>query len=294
MKCASIFYWFLFSGSWIDGFAPFLHSPFSSSLSQRHGPSTVSLLDETTSVPQQGEFLESLLDYGTRANYSEESRRNKPPNHSTDETGSVLRAMTGSDSSNTSSGIFCSSSEIASSSSLSTEDVSVAFGGSSDTSSAYGKPGVQTPTGQIIRGPRMVTGGFGDVISLPNVNDVTSTNSPCIDLAGIEPFDAEPIDINRYIYDLEVTFLDLKNRVFEKQQSRKDNKAKQRIVNGKVTFLVRSDRLVRDVRVWVRRELKAAKAINDDNGEVPINADCEMREGNNVSLFLVFFSTKQS
>lgn len=97
------------------------------------------------------------------------------------------------------------------------------------------------------------------------------------DLAGINPFDAgTEIDIDRYLIadlpDLEVKFCDLENRVFEKQQSRKDKQARQRIINGKVKFLVRSERQVKSVKAWVRREEKAAKLEKDVNGMVSIEA----------------------
>ena len=79
------------------------------------------------------------------------------------------------------------------------------------------------------------------------------------------------IDIDRYhIPDLEVKFCDLENRVFEKQQSRRHKQARQRIINGKVKFLVRSERQVKSVQAWVRREKKAAELEKDTNGLVSI------------------------
>lgn len=94
------------------------------------------------------------------------------------------------------------------------------------------------------------------------------------DLADVDPFNAgAEIDIHRYwIPDLEVKFCDLENRVFEKQQSRKDKQARQRIINGKVKFLVRSERQVKNVNAWVRREEKAATLEKDLNGMVAIAA----------------------
>ena len=109
------------------------------------------------------------------------------------------------------------------------------------------------------------------------------------DLVGVTPFDSgTEIDIHQYmIHDLEVIFSHLENHVFEKQQSRKDKQARQRITNGKVKFLIRSDHPVKDVRAWVRREIKAAQLEGDTNGMVALetvflrkNAD------NNVSKIL--------
>ena len=95
------------------------------------------------------------------------------------------------------------------------------------------------------------------------------------DLAGITPFNSgSKIDIDQYLRpDLEVKFCDLEDRVFEKQQSRKDKKARQRIINGKVKFLVRSERPIEKVKAWVRREENAAKLEKDTNGMVEIETD---------------------
>lgn len=95
------------------------------------------------------------------------------------------------------------------------------------------------------------------------------------DLAGITPFNSgSKIDIDQYLRpDLEVKFCDLEDRVFEKQQSRKDKKARQRIINGKVKFLVRSERPIKKVKAWVRREENAAKLEKDANGMVEIETD---------------------
>lgn len=95
------------------------------------------------------------------------------------------------------------------------------------------------------------------------------------DLAGITPFNSgSKIDIDQYLRpDLEVKFCDLEDRVFEKQQSRKDKKARQRIINGKVKFLVRSERPIEKVKAWVRREENAAKLEKDANGMVEIETD---------------------
>lgn len=94
------------------------------------------------------------------------------------------------------------------------------------------------------------------------------------DLAGITPFNSgSKIDIDQYLRpEVEVKFCDLEDRVFEKQQSRKDKKARQRIINGKVKFLVRSER-EGQVKAWVRREENAAKLEKDANGMVEIETD---------------------
>ena len=95
------------------------------------------------------------------------------------------------------------------------------------------------------------------------------------DLAGITPFNSgSKIDIDQYLRpEVEVKFCDLEDRVFEKQQSRKDKKARQRIINGKVKFLVRSERPIKKVKAWVRREENAAKLEKDANGMVEIETD---------------------
>lgn len=95
------------------------------------------------------------------------------------------------------------------------------------------------------------------------------------DLAGITPFNSgSKIDIDQYLRpEVEVKFCDLEDRVFEKQQSRKDKKARQRIINGKVKFLVRCERPIKKVKAWVRREENAAKLEKDANGMVEIETD---------------------
>ena len=133
--------------------------------------------------------------------------------------------------------------------------------------------------GQIISSPNFLTSdgggtspfGFAQsdrIRSYPR-QDVSS------DLAGITPFNSgSKIDIDQYLRpDLEVKFCDLEDRVFEKQQSRKDKKARQRIINGKVKFLVRSERPIEKVKAWVRREENAAKLEKDANGMVEIETD---------------------
>ena len=110
--------------------------------------------------------------------------------------------------------------------------------------------------------------------------------SECDDLAGINPFDTgTEINIQQYLagHELEVIFCDLENRVFEKQQSRKDKQARQRIINGNVEFLVRSEYAVKNVRAWVRREIEAAELEKDANGMVSIEAVFIRKENSYVS-----------
>lgn len=115
---------------------------------------------------------------------------------------------------------------------------------------------------------------------------VPSSGPLVSDLVGVNPFNAgREIDIQQYmIHELEVHFCDLENRVFEKQQSRKDKQARQRIINGKVKFLVRSERPVKNVHAWVRRDVKAATLEKDLNGMVPIEAVFLRKDGDNVSI----------
>lgn len=122
-----------------------------------------------------------------------------------------------------------------------------------------------------------------------HVCGITSCDQEASDLIGVTPFNAgTEIDIQSYLIQdakVEVDFYDLENRVFEKQQSRKDKQARQRIINGKVKFMVFSDRQVKDVRVWVRRETKAAKLEKDDNGMVPIQAILHRKHNRNVRQY---------
>lgn len=122
-----------------------------------------------------------------------------------------------------------------------------------------------------------------------HVCGITSCDQEASDLIGVTPFNAgTEIDIQSYLIQdakVEVDFYDLENRVFEKQQSRKDKQARQRIINGKVKFMVFSDRQVKDVRVWVGRETKAAKLEKDDNGMVPIQAILHRKDNRNVRQY---------
>lgn len=251
--------------------------------------SSTPLLDGPTSLQQQEDYLRSLTENATEDNFQVESLEpSSQLSMSPDQMGSLLEAITSGQefpgsstltSQNSSSGMWHTS--------------SVPFG---DTSAAFSMisndPSFLTPSinGQfcqsqhaivtgagIITSSSLVTGGsdytpsysvtqsMGDIDGCPQ-QGVSS------DLAGINPFNAgTEIDIDRYhIPDLEVKFCDLENRVFEKQQSRKDKKARQRIINGKVRFLVRSERQVKTVQAWVQREEHAAKLEKDENGMVSI------------------------
>ena len=164
----------------------------------------------------------------------------------------------------------------------------------SDSSCYSGEPPLNIPFRRS-KQPITTSAGF-----IPTISDhdrvtpydvtkgMTSSGHEVSDLVGVNPFDAgTEIDIQRYLmHELEVNFLELENRVFEKQQSRKDKQARQRIINGKVKFNVRSDLQVKDVRVWVRREVKAAKQEKDVNGMVPIQAVFLRKDGSNVSTYV--------
>lgn len=179
---------------------------------------------------------------------------------------------------NSSSGYFESSTEM-----LPTPSV-FSFGqGSGHSSGQSETPGSPSHRSQqpSIAGTRMTT-------TEGHVCGITSCDQEANDLIGVTPFNAgTEIDIQSYLIQdakVEVDFYDLENRVFEKQQSRKDKQARQRIINGKVKFMVFSDRQVKDARVWVRRETKAAKLEKDDNGMVPIQAILHRKDICNVRL----------
>ncbi|XP_068741090.1 uncharacterized protein [Montipora capricornis] len=144
------------------------------------------------------------------------------------------------------------------------------FGSSSGSS--LGDNSVPTEMGTDIT----TNSGVTTLTSYRDASNVMANSiSECDDLAGINPFDTgTEINIQQYLagHELEVIFCDLENRVFEKQQSRKDKQARQRIINGKVEFLVRSEYAVKNVRAWVRREIEAAELEKDANGMVSIEA----------------------
>ena len=133
--------------------------------------------------------------------------------------------------------------------------------------------------GQIISSPNFLTSDGGGTSPFGFAQSDRIRNYPrqdvSSDLAGITPFNSgSKIDIDQYLRpEVEVKFCDLEDRVFEKQQSRKDKKARQRIINGKVKFLVRSERPIKKVKAWVRREENAAKLEKDANGMVEIETD---------------------
>ena len=242
--------------------------------------SSTPLHDGPTSLQRQTEYLSSLtegLEQSTQLSVSP------------DQMGSILEVITSEQefprsstltSQNSSSGMWHVSS-------VPVGDTSAAFGMPSNDPSFLVTPSINgqfcqsQPTmvtgAGIITSSNLVTGGsdythsYGVTQSMGDI-DRCPQQGVSSDLAGINPFDAgTEIDIDRYhIPDLEVKFCDLENRVFEKQQSRKDKQARQRIINGRVKFLIRSERQVKSVQAWVRREENAAKLEKDENGMVSI------------------------
>jgi len=252
--------------------------------------SSTPLLDEPTSLQQQTEYLSSLTENATGGNFQVESlEQSTQLSMSPDQMGRILEVITrgqefpGSStltSQNSSSGMWHASS-------VPVGDTSAAVGMTPNDPSFLVTPSINGQFRQsqhtivtgagIITSSNLVTGGsdytpsYGVTQSIGDI-DGCPQQGVSIDLAGINPFDAgTEIDIDRYhIPDLEVKFCDLENRVFEKQQSRKDKQARQRIINGKVKFLVRSERQVKSVKAWVQREENAAKLEKDENGMVSI------------------------
>lgn len=263
------------------------------------------LLDGPTSIQQQTEYLRSFTENATEENFQAEGLgQSTQLSVSPDQMGRILEAITRGQefprsstliSQNSScGGIFGSSnsSEMWPSSSVPVGDTSTTFGMASNDPSFLVTPSINgqfcqsqhmiVTSADIITSSNLVTGGsdyspsYGVTRSMGDM-DGCPQQGVSTDLAGINPFDAgTEIDIDRYLIadlpDLEVKFCDLENRVFEKQQSRKDKQARQRIINGKVKFLVRSERQVKSVKAWVRREEKAAKLEKDVNGMVSIEA----------------------
>lgn len=267
--------------------------------------SSTPLLDEPTSLQQQTEYLSSLTENATGGNFQVESlEQSTQLSMSPDQMGRILEVITrgqefpGSStltSQNSSSGMWHASS-------VPVGDTSAAVGMTPNDPSFLVTPSINgqfrqsqhtivTGTG-IITSSNLVTGGsdytpsYGVTQSIGDI-DGCPQQGVSIDLAGINPFDAgTEIDIDRYhIPDLEVKFCDLENRVFEKQQSRKDKQARQRIINGKVKFLVRSERQVKSVKAWVQREENAAKLEKDENGMVSIEVVFlrKLKDSGNVS-----------
>lgn len=240
--------------------------------------------DDAISVQQQTDYLRSLAENMTvETIHAEGIGQTTLLSVSTDQVGSILDAMTQGQEFPTNSSSLDSSSGFWESSS-STEVLpssSALFVGntSGNTAMTSGDPSCLTTTtmnSQLPHSQHAGRGGGGDtscygftqsdLIRSYSRQDVSS------DLAGVMPFNSgKEIDINQYLCpDVVVKFCDLENRVFEKQQSRKDKQARQRIINGKVKFLVRSERQVRRVKAWVGREENAAKLEKDANGMVEI------------------------
>ncbi|XP_031569085.1 uncharacterized protein LOC116303646 [Actinia tenebrosa] len=138
------------------------------------------------------------------------------------------------------------------------------------------------------------------------LSDRSSYNNACMGSAGVlsdfsttseednDPLNIEPtipldpnFDVHDYLHSLQVEFIQIKDRIFEKQQSRKDKKARQRIVDGKVKISVNSDKPIAELRVWVRREPQAATLCNDKNGDVELKKPTLLRHTHNQWLYVV-------
>jgi len=252
--------------------------------------SSTPLLGEPTSLRQQTEYLNSLTENATDGNFQVESREQSSQLLiSPDPMGRILEAITTGQefptistltSQNSSSGTWHASSvpvgDNAAAVGITSNDPSFLVTHSINGRFRQSQHPILTDAG-IITSSNLATGGsdyapsYGVTQSMGDI-DGCPQQGVSSDLAGINPFDAgTEIDIDRYhIPDLEVRFCDLENRVFEKQQSRKDKQARQRIINGKVKFLVRSERHVKSVKAWVQREENAAKLEKDENGMVSI------------------------
>lgn len=132
------------------------------------------------------------------------------------------------------------------------------------------------------------------------LSDRSSYNNVCVGSTGVlsdfsttseednDPLNIEPtipldpnFDVHDYLHSLQVEFIQIKDRIFEKQQSRKDKKARQRIVDGKVKIAVNSDKPIAELRVWVRREPQAATLCNDKNGDVELKKPTLLRHTHN-------------
>lgn len=265
--------------------------------------------DGPTSLQQQTEYLSRLTENPTEDNFQAGGLgQSTQLSMSPVQMDSILEAITRGQEFPSSSTLTSqnSSSGMWHASSVPVGDTSASFGMTSDDSSFLVTPSINgqfcqsqhviVTSADIITSSNLVTGGsdcgpsygvtqiIGDIDGYPQ-QGVSS------DLAGINPFDAgTDIDIDRYhIPDLEVKFCDMENRVFEKQQSRKDKQARQRIINGTVKFLVRSERQVKSVQAWVRREENAAKLEKDENGMVSIEVVFlrRLKDSGSVSSFFL-------
>lgn len=245
----------------------------------------------SNSAQKETDYLKSLTENATDDYLQGALGKSTQSGLSLEQEDSILYAVTSGEefpksysttSLNSSSGVFNSSSEmLPSSSMLSLEETT-------DILNYLEKPSF----GDHSQQPFVTTSGPTAAISHCDLDtsyeatkDLSSSGHESSDLDGISPIDTGTINIQQYMrfQELDVTFCDLENRVFEKQQSRKDKKARQRIINGKVKFLVRSDHSVKDVRVWVRREVKAATLEKDANGMVPLEAVFLRKNDYNVS-----------
>lgn len=255
--------------------------PFSTA---QHSSSSSS---SSASIPQQTDYLRSLTENPTAEYFHVDGLGQSTPrqlNMSPDQMGSILEVITR----DSTAAIFHGG------------DSTVATIGSLGMTSDDPSTFVQAPTvnGQLCPSEQTIVTNAGIITSSRPLTDgddfppsYAVTESGVNDLVGINPFNGgTDIDINRYLIpDLEVEFCDLENRVFEKQQSRKDKQARQRIINGKVKFLIRSESQVRNVKAWVRREENAAKLEKDVNGMVQLEVVFlrKLKDSGSVSSILI-------
>lgn len=246
-------------------------------------------LHEPDSVEKQKEYLKSLAENVTDGYLMVNPGQRTQSSLFLHQQDGILDAITSgqefpvssrSTSLNSSSGFVDINSEVLSSSSmLSFGDISATSGIGTEISNCLEPtPSSLSTSFRHSEQPLVTSVGIGSVTSHRDhetyeaTKDMGSSGHEGNDLVGVTPFDSgTEIDIHQYMFhDLEVIFSNLENHVFEKQQSRKDKQARQRITNGKVKFLIHSDHPVKHVRAWVRREIKAAQLEGDTNGMVPI------------------------
>ena len=293
-----------FSSSWTGLSGSFLGEPSTSrSVPNHHFLPPLQGFDEPTCIKKQTDYLRSLTETVTDDNFPDFHSELGQSSQCPGQMDSILDAITSgtefpesssSASLTSSSGFFDSSSEMVPTSSVvyfgndSTNPIPNSDSSSYSDTSSLNSPFRRSQQPVLTSAEIITTTSDHDCVTPYDVTKgMTSRGHEVGDLVGVNPFDAgTEIDIQRYLMqELEVSFLNLENRVFEKQQSRKDKQARQRIINGKVKFMVRSDRQVKDVHVWVRREVKAAKHEKDVNGMVPIQAVFLRKDGGNVSTF---------
>lgn len=146
---------------------------------------------------------------------------------------------------------------------------------SSGSSHHYGYMNEETENPLLHQNPFYSPSTTGGVIGSSENSDLSTTTSDDENdpLKDIEPtiHPVPDFDVSDYLpHNLVIEFIDLEKRVFEKQQSRKDKKARQRVIEGKVKIAVSSEENVASLKVWVRREPQAATLCNDKNGDVEL------------------------